>query len=71
MSDIRDAARRHLIPHFTKAEAWQSPQLPVYVRGDGAYLWDDAGRQVLDGLSGRSEGSRSAMASGSVSILTR
>ena len=52
MSDIRDAARRHLIPHFTKAEAWQSPQLPVYVRGDGAYLWDDAGRQVLDGLSG-------------------
>ncbi len=52
MSDIRDAARRHLIPHFTKAEAWQSPQLPVFVRGDGAYLWDDAGRQVLDGLSG-------------------
>ena len=52
MSDIRDAARRHLIPHFTKAEAWQSPQLPVYVRGDGAYLWDDKGRQVLDGLSG-------------------
>jgi adenosylmethionine-8-amino-7-oxononanoate aminotransferase len=52
VSDIRDAARRHLIPHFTKAEAWQSPQLPVYVRGDGAYLWDDAGRQVLDGLSG-------------------
>ena len=52
MSDIRDAARRHLIPHFTKAEAWQSPQLPVYVRGDGAYLWDDGGRQVLDGLSG-------------------
>ena len=52
MKDIRDAARRHLIPHFTKAEAWQSPQLPVYVRGDGAYLWDDAGRQVLDGLSG-------------------
>ena len=43
MSDIRDAARRHLIPHFTKAEAWQSPQLPVYVRGDGAYLWDDTG----------------------------
>jgi adenosylmethionine-8-amino-7-oxononanoate aminotransferase len=52
VSDIRDAARRHLIPHFTKAEAWQSPQLPVYVRGDGAYLWDDKGRQVLDGLSG-------------------
>jgi adenosylmethionine-8-amino-7-oxononanoate aminotransferase len=52
VSDIRDAARRHLIPHFTKAEAWQSPQLPVYVRGDGAYLWDDGGRQVLDGLSG-------------------
>jgi adenosylmethionine-8-amino-7-oxononanoate aminotransferase len=52
VSDIRDAARRHLIPHFTKAEAWQSPQLPVYVRGDGAYLWDDSGRQVLDGLSG-------------------
>ncbi|HTN81540.1 MAG TPA: aminotransferase class III-fold pyridoxal phosphate-dependent enzyme [Acidimicrobiales bacterium] len=52
MSDVRDAARRHLIPHFTKSEAWQSPQLPVFVRGDGAYLWDDAGRQVLDGLSG-------------------
>jgi adenosylmethionine-8-amino-7-oxononanoate aminotransferase len=51
-TDQRDAARRHLVPHFTKTAAWNSPDLPVFVRGEGAYLYDDAGRRVLDGLSG-------------------
>lgn len=51
-TDPREAARRHLVPHFTKTAAWNSPELPVFVRGEGAYLYDDSGRRVLDGLSG-------------------
>jgi adenosylmethionine-8-amino-7-oxononanoate aminotransferase len=48
----RETARQHLVPHFTKSAAWRSPDLPVFVRGEGAYLYDDSGRRVLDGLSG-------------------
>lgn len=48
----RETARQHLVPHFTKTAAWRSPDLPVFVRGEGAYLYDDSGRRVLDGLSG-------------------
>lgn len=50
--DIRGAARAHLVPHFTRASAWQSPDLPVIVRGEGCYVYDDQGRRFLDGLSG-------------------
>ena len=50
--DIREAARAHLVPHFTRASAWQSPDLPVIVRGEGCYVYDDQGRRFLDGLSG-------------------
>ncbi len=43
---------RHLILHFTKTKAWRAGTLPVYVRGEGCHLWDDAGRRYLDGLAG-------------------
>ncbi len=43
---------RHLILHFTKAAAWKAGRLPIYVRGEGCYLWDDAGRRYFDGLAG-------------------
>jgi len=51
-SDLRTLAQRHLGPHFTRADAWHNPGLPIFVRGDGCYLYDDEGRRYLDGLAG-------------------
>lgn len=50
--DMREAAREHLVPHFTRSVAWRSAELPVIVRGEGCYVFDDKGQRFLDGLSG-------------------
>jgi adenosylmethionine-8-amino-7-oxononanoate aminotransferase len=48
-----DAARDHLWMHFTRHSVHQDGgQVPIIVRGEGAYIYDDAGRRYLDGLSG-------------------
>ncbi len=52
VEDLRAAAREHLLLHFTRKAAWQSPELPMVVRGEGVYVYDDRGRRFLDGLSG-------------------
>lgn len=52
MSDTRTLAQRHLLPHFTRGEVWNSPSLPVIVRGEGCHLYDDMGQRFLDGLAG-------------------
>jgi len=49
---LREQAREHLMPHFTRASVWKSPELPVIVRGDGCYVYDDHGNRFLDGLAG-------------------
>ena len=46
------SALSHLLLHFTPGTAWREQRVPVYVRGEGCYLWDDAGNQVFDGLAG-------------------
>ncbi len=46
-------ARDHLWMPFTRHSVYEDGgQVPVIVRGDGAYVWDEAGRRYLDGLSG-------------------
>lgn len=50
--DVRRQAQRHLMPHFTGGTTWRSPDLPVLVRGEGCYVYDDRGNRFLDGLSG-------------------
>ncbi len=50
--DLQAIAKRHLWLHFARMGAYQERDIPVFVRGEGAYLYDDAGRQYLDGLSG-------------------
>jgi Adenosylmethionine-8-amino-7-oxononanoate aminotransferase len=50
--DLRTKARRFLAPHFTRASVWRDDTLPVIVRGDGCYIYDDTGRRYLDGLAG-------------------
>jgi adenosylmethionine-8-amino-7-oxononanoate aminotransferase len=46
------AARDHLWMHFTRMSTYQDADIPVIVRGQGAYIWDSAGRRYLDGLAG-------------------
>jgi adenosylmethionine-8-amino-7-oxononanoate aminotransferase len=48
----RDAARRHLIPHFTQSALWHEVDWPLAERGEGAYVWTSDGTRYLDGLSG-------------------
>ncbi len=43
---------RHLLPHFTRGDAWRRGDPVVVDRGEGCYIWDTAGTGYLDGLSG-------------------
>jgi adenosylmethionine-8-amino-7-oxononanoate aminotransferase len=48
-----DAARDHLWMHFTRHSSYENGgQVPVIVKGEGAYIWDANGRRYLDGLAG-------------------
>ncbi|MFC7344254.1 aspartate aminotransferase family protein [Saccharopolyspora griseoalba] len=51
-AELRDKARRHLGPHFTRGQRWRAAEMPVFVRGEGCHLFDSEGRRFLDGLSG-------------------
>jgi adenosylmethionine-8-amino-7-oxononanoate aminotransferase len=49
---LQEAARDHLWLHFSRHSVYQENDMPVIVRGEGAYIWDDQGRRFLDGLAG-------------------
>jgi hypothetical protein len=53
---LQQAARDHLWMHFTRHSAYDPAQggaeVPVIVRGEGAYLFDAHGKKYLDGLAG-------------------
>ena len=50
---LADRARRHLWMHFTRHSVYnERAHVPVIVRGEGCYVWDDQGRRYLDGLAG-------------------
>ncbi len=50
--DLQEAAKKHLWMHFTRMSAYGEGDVPVIVRGSGAYVYDDHGKRYLDGLSG-------------------
>src|SRR5205814_2018036 len=52
ISDAQDAAKRNLWLHFTRMSAYTDSEVPVIVRGSGAYVFDQHGKRYLDGLSG-------------------
>ena len=52
MSELQDQARRNLWMHFSRLGSYAEAEVPVIVRGEGAYVWDEHGRRYLDGLSG-------------------
>jgi adenosylmethionine-8-amino-7-oxononanoate aminotransferase len=45
-------AREHLWMHFTRMSSYANAAVPTIVRGDGARIFDAAGRSYLDGLAG-------------------
>ncbi len=50
--NLQQAAKDHLWLHFTRMSAYGSADVPIIVRGEGAYVYDDKGRRYLDGLAG-------------------
>ncbi|GAA0313165.1 aspartate aminotransferase family protein [Kineococcus aurantiacus] len=52
-TDRSVAAREHLWMHFTRHAPFDAgEEVPVIVRGEGARIWDQHGREYLDGLAG-------------------
>jgi adenosylmethionine-8-amino-7-oxononanoate aminotransferase len=51
---MADKARDHLWMAFTRHSHYYdgSGHVPIIVRGEGAYIYDDQGKRYLDGLSG-------------------
>src|SRR5918998_227880 len=51
-SALQDKARRHLWMHFTRMGAYdERHEVPIIVRGEGSYVYDEHGKRYLDGLS--------------------
>jgi adenosylmethionine-8-amino-7-oxononanoate aminotransferase len=50
-STLQELAKRHLWMHFTRMSAYDDTEVPVIVRGEGCYVWDEHGKRYLDGLS--------------------
>jgi len=52
IGSVQDAAKRNLWLHFTRMSSYADSDVPVIVRGSGAYVYDQRGKRYLDGLSG-------------------
>lgn len=50
-SDLQKLARDHLWMHFTKMGNYQQNEIPIMVRGEGAWFFDSHGERKLDCLS--------------------
>jgi adenosylmethionine-8-amino-7-oxononanoate aminotransferase len=50
--DLQRSARDHLWMHFTRMSSYDHADVPVIVRGEGAYIYDAQGKRYLDALSG-------------------
>jgi adenosylmethionine-8-amino-7-oxononanoate aminotransferase len=49
---LQRAAKDHLWMHFTRHGSYADADVPVIVRGEGAYIWDSNGKRYLDALAG-------------------
>jgi adenosylmethionine-8-amino-7-oxononanoate aminotransferase len=50
-SELQKLAKRHLWMHFTRMGSYAKADVPIIVRGDGCYVYDEHGKRYLDGLS--------------------
>ena len=50
---LQELAQRHLWMHFSRMGAYGADhEIPIIVRGEGCYVYDEHGKRYLDGLSG-------------------
>jgi adenosylmethionine-8-amino-7-oxononanoate aminotransferase len=49
---LQEKAKRHLWLHFTRMSSYVGSDVPVIVRGEGQYVYDQNGKRYLDGLAG-------------------
>src|SRR5215217_8991162 len=50
--ELQEQARRHLWMHFTRMGAFdEEHEIPIIVRGEGSYVYDEHDKRYLDGLS--------------------
>jgi adenosylmethionine-8-amino-7-oxononanoate aminotransferase len=49
---VLKAAQDNLWMHFTRHGSYEGTEVPMIVRGEGAYVYDVHGRRYLDGLAG-------------------
>jgi adenosylmethionine-8-amino-7-oxononanoate aminotransferase len=49
---LQRAAKDHLWLHFTRHSTYDTADVPVIVKGEGAYIWDAQGKRYLDALAG-------------------
>ena len=51
-TSLQELAKRHLWMHFSRMGSYDAEhEIPVIVRGDGCYVYDEHGNRYLDGLS--------------------
>jgi adenosylmethionine-8-amino-7-oxononanoate aminotransferase len=48
----QEDAKRNLWLHFTRMSSYADAEVPVIVRGEGPYVYDQHGKKYLDGLAG-------------------
>jgi adenosylmethionine-8-amino-7-oxononanoate aminotransferase len=52
-AELQTMARDHLWMHFARQSVMtEGPGVPIIVKGEGHHIWDSAGKQYIDGLSG-------------------
>jgi adenosylmethionine-8-amino-7-oxononanoate aminotransferase len=49
---LQERAKRHLWLHFTRMSSYNDGDVPMIVRGEGQYVYDQHGKRYLDGLAG-------------------
>jgi hypothetical protein len=53
LDHLQRAGKDHLWMHFSRQGSYDADHdIPVIVKGEGAYVWDAQGRRYLDGLAG-------------------
>ncbi len=51
-ASLQELAKRHLWMHFSRIGSYEDSPIPIISRAEGCYVYDQAGKRYLDGLSG-------------------